>query len=113
MSKTQSVPMIFAHISLMLVALSASSKTFSQNPSFERPPIDYHNAETLDPISQLAVKVQTGDVELQHEKDFGYLRSLLKALDVPLSSQTLVFSKTSLLPRELLIQDWRQALGEQ
>ncbi|MAI24419.1 MAG: hypothetical protein CMN75_00160 [Spirochaeta sp.] len=96
MSKTQSAPTIFAHISWMLVALSAGSKTFSQSPSFERPPIDYHNAETLDPISQLAVKVQAGDVELQHEKGFGYLRSLLKALDVPLSSQTLVFSKTSL-----------------
>ena len=80
----------------MLVVLSTGSKTFSQQPGFERPPIDYHNAETRDPISQLAVKIETGELELQHEENFGYLRSLLKALDVPISSQALVFSKTSL-----------------
>lgn len=45
-----------------------------------------------DPIAEL----QTRPVKLEFEPRHGYLVSLLKALDVPVSSQTLVFSKTSL-----------------
>ena len=37
-----------------------------------------------------------GTTKLEFERDHGYLRSLLRHLDVPESSQVLVFSKTSL-----------------
>jgi hypothetical protein len=40
--------------------------------------------------------MKSEQVKLEFEKDHGYLISLLKALKIPVSSQTLVFSKTSL-----------------
>src|SRR5437763_16519993 len=39
--------------------------------------------------------LKSGETKLPYDEQFGYLRSLLNALDVPTSSQTLVFSKTS------------------
>jgi hypothetical protein len=53
-------------------------------------------AVASDPIAELQQKVKSGQAKLEFEKDHGYLVSLLKALKVPISSQTLVFSKTSL-----------------
>ena len=71
-------------------------KLFTQNQSFERAPINYHEAEVFDPVSKIAVKIKSDEIELQYEEDFGYLRSFLKTLDISISSQALVFSKTSL-----------------
>lgn len=63
---------------------------------YERPPIDYLNTEVHDPVAELARQIDSGDVKLEHDPQYGYLKSVLKALDVDVSSQTLVFSKTSL-----------------
>src|SRR6185436_18534056 len=49
-----------------------------------------------DPIAELQRKMTAGQTKLEFEKDHGYLTSLLKELKIPVSSQTLVFSKTSL-----------------
>jgi hypothetical protein len=46
-------------------------------------------------MAALQARIDAGTVTLAHEPDLGYLRSFLAALDVPPSSQTLVFSKTS------------------
>jgi len=43
----------------------------------------------------LIERVKAGETKLAHEEHFGYLRSLLTELDVPVQSQMLVFSKTS------------------
>ncbi|MGB7342754.1 MAG: hypothetical protein WBD20_00930 [Pirellulaceae bacterium] len=85
----------------------------AQRNGFEQPPIDYLNAPVNDPVAQLAAKVEAGETELEYDDQFGYLKSVLKALDVPVSSQMLVFSKTSLqlhrisprLPRALYFND--------
>jgi len=63
---------------------------------FERPPIDYSNTEVHDPVARLSEALNSGETTLRYDEDFGYLESVLQALDVPVSSQTLVFSKTSL-----------------
>jgi hypothetical protein len=49
-----------------------------------------------DPVEELQKKLNSGQAKLEFEGERGYLASLLKNLDVPISSQTLVFSKTSL-----------------
>src|SRR5262245_34732679 len=49
-----------------------------------------------DPVEELQKKLNSGLAKLEFEGERGYLASLLKNLDVPISSQTLVFSKTSL-----------------
>jgi hypothetical protein len=48
-----------------------------------------------DPITRLQARLNSGDVVLDYDERFGYLPALLKALKIPVSSQTLVFSKTS------------------
>ena len=58
-------------------------------------PIHYESRPTADRVSQLMAKVEAGEVELKWDEKHGWLPSLLEALDVPRSSQTLVFSKTS------------------
>jgi hypothetical protein len=73
-----------------------SCQGFAQQGNFERAPINYLDVEVTDPVAQLAKKLESGQAELSYDEDFGYLRSVLEALDVPISSQTLVFSKTSL-----------------
>ena len=63
---------------------------------FDRPPISYRTATPANAVTRLQERIDAGAVGLAHEKGFGHLRSLLAELAVPVSSQTLVFSKTSL-----------------
>jgi hypothetical protein len=62
----------------------------------ERAPIHYSTATPDNAVTALSHKVRAGKVVLKQDEDHGYLASVLKELDIPLSSQVLVFSKTSL-----------------
>jgi hypothetical protein len=68
---------------------------------FERAPINYSESEPNNPISQLQERLNNGTAKLEYEDHFGYLRSVLRELAVPQSSQMLVFSKTSLQARRI------------
>jgi hypothetical protein len=57
--------------------------------------IAYASAPISDAVTRLNAKLASGEVTLESKGPSGYLESLLKALDVPVSSQVLVFSKTS------------------
>jgi hypothetical protein len=48
-----------------------------------------------DLVARLQKQINSGQIALQHDSRRGYLPAVLKALRVPVSSQTLVFSKTS------------------
>ncbi len=63
---------------------------------FDRPPIRYAETAPGDAVAKLGRELRAGAVTLAHEKGRGYLPAVLKRLDVPVSSQVLVFSKTSL-----------------
>ena len=49
-----------------------------------------------DPIAVLQQRIDAGDVALGFDSVWGYLPALLEELDIPISSQGLVFSRTSL-----------------
>ena len=49
-----------------------------------------------DPIARLADRIASGDVDLVFDSARGWLPSLMAALEVPVASQVLVFSRTSL-----------------
>lgn len=99
-------------LTVMLIGL-ASPWQLQAVDDFEAPPINYSKATPDNLISRLQRKLDAGEATLDYEAHFGHLRSLLKALDVPTSSQTLVFSKTSLqrqkispqTPRSLFFND--------
>jgi hypothetical protein len=63
---------------------------------FERAPIEYSRSVPDNPVSRLQTRLDEGGLSLEHQDDLGYLPALLAALDVPIESQMLVFSKTSL-----------------
>jgi hypothetical protein len=71
---------------------------------FERPPIDYHQQPTQDPVAKLQSALDAGEATLEYDPEHGYLPSLLRLLEVPQSSQMLVFSKTSFQLRKITPQ---------
>lgn len=80
----------------LLTAVTVQREVGAQTASFERPPIDYLNAPVTDPVAKLIASIESGESQLTYDDDHGYLPAILEALQVPVSSQTLVFSKTSL-----------------
>ena len=58
-------------------------------------PINYRSSELNDPVARLEKRLERGDLKLHYDTRHGYLKSVLDALHVPVSSQALVFSKTS------------------
>jgi len=96
MNRTFRFPFLLAFLGMFL-----SADLVAQRASYEREPIDYLNAEVSDPVAQLAEQLESGEVTLEYDPKHGYLTSMLKQLDVPISSQTLVFSKTSLQLRRI------------
>ncbi len=61
----------------------------------DHPAIQYATAPLHDPVSRLAARLKSGAASLDFDVRHGYLPAMLKALEVPVSSQVLVFSKTS------------------
>lgn len=61
----------------------------------EHPAIDYWNAQPSDAVARLQQRLESGAITLDYHRRFGYLPAVLRALDIPVSSQVLVFSKTS------------------
>lgn len=78
----------------VVAAVGDLTGLFSPDPN--NPPINYASAATNDAVSQLNGKLQRGEIQLKFDGPQGYLRSLLDALKIPVESQMLVFSKTSI-----------------
>ncbi len=90
--------LILANIAILGATARQSA---AQSASFERPPIDYLNTPVNDAVAQLAKGVEAGSIQLRYDSRHGYLPAVLEALNVPVESQTLVFSKTSLQLRRI------------
>jgi hypothetical protein len=78
-----------------LVLLVVAGTASSQFDGFEGAPINYKTAATENAITALQARIDSGKTKLPFVEDHGYLPALLKELNVPRSSQVLVFSKTS------------------
>ena len=63
---------------------------------FEKEPIEYSISQPSNRIERLQERIDRGEAALDYAAGTGYLESLLRELEIPASSQTLVFSKTSL-----------------
>src|SRR5215469_15131951 len=88
----------------ILAALCVTCGGYAQAPivvksqgylPFADAPIHYRSENLNDPIANLERQLEAGAAKLEYEPGHGYLKSVLNALHVPVSSQTLVFSKTS------------------
>ncbi|MBN9118819.1 MAG: hypothetical protein J0I06_06615 [Planctomycetes bacterium] len=79
----------------LVVACAVASPAVAQLDDLDRPPISYKTAQTDNVVNALQKRIRTGQAKLAFVDDHGYLPAILKELDVPRSSQVLVFSKTS------------------
>jgi hypothetical protein len=57
---------------------------------------EYQAARFTDPVSRLNKRLASGEARLEWYERHGFLRAVLRELDISPASQTLVFSKTSL-----------------
>jgi hypothetical protein len=78
------------------VALGAFHRDAGGAPTAARITTRADTAVSRDPIARLQAKLDAGAITLAHDSVLGYLPALLTALDIPVSSQVLVFSRTSL-----------------
>ncbi|HEV2293716.1 MAG TPA: hypothetical protein VGR35_07660 [Tepidisphaeraceae bacterium] len=83
-------------LTFLIVLTSFVVPAFAQVDEYERAPIHYSEAVPNDPIAHLKSRIERGEANLEWHDTLGYLPSLLKELDIPASSQGLVFSRTSL-----------------
>jgi len=92
------------HIFLQLALAAALATTVGAQTGDDANPYVDEIGSPLDPIAVLQEKLDAGEVALGFDERHGYLLSLLEALDIPLSSQGLIFSRSSLQTN--LITPW-------
>ena len=82
---------------LLALALATGAARAAEPPRqrFTEPPHNYFAREPRDAFSRLIARLGSGDLQLDMSGDQAQLVSLLKALDVPVTSQLLVYSATS------------------
>src|ERR1700730_3564126 len=88
-----STMVVFAATALASTTRGQLSDTFRNWP--DHPAIQYGPRPVSDPVAELKRKLQDGTVHLTFDGPSGYLRSVLKALEVPVESQIAVFVKDS------------------
>jgi hypothetical protein len=100
---------LFVFVVIVLVVAVSAGRGVAQGDEFEQEPIFYSKSEPVNRVARLKTELDAGSKRLEYEEDRGYLRSLLAELEVPVSSQMLVFSKTS-LQRDRIAPDHPRAI---
>ncbi|MFK5923302.1 MAG: hypothetical protein QM496_14080 [Verrucomicrobiota bacterium] len=87
---------LVASLSLQLLAPSATCREDTAYADLTSPAHQYWTRPLNDPFSKLIPAFESGKIKLDTQNQLAFVTSLLKALDIPASSQMLVFSTTSL-----------------
>ena len=82
-------------IAAMAICAIASSVSHGID-QYEQPPIEYSDSTPDNRVAVLQAGINEHTVSLTYEERFGYLRDLLKHLEINDATQMLVFSKTSM-----------------
>jgi len=89
---------LFLSIAVCLGEEAPATRVVEKNQGFlpfADAPINYRSSELNDPVAKLEKRLERGDLKLHYDPKHGYLKSILDALHISVSSQALVFSKTS------------------
>lgn len=78
------------------IGLALSPQAATARDEYEQPPIQYSQSTPDNRVAALQAAIDAGEIELHRAPRTGYLRPLLERLNVPIASQMLVFSKTSM-----------------
>lgn len=81
---------------LALLATSLAAARAVEYPDFTEAPHHYWERPLSDRFTQLKLQLDAGQLQLETGSELTTLRDLLRVLEIPVSSQMLVFSTTSL-----------------
>ena len=87
---------LFLLISSTAFCCPSATAQLNLGVEIDKPPINYSDTADNNRITHLLERIASKDIQLEYTPEHGYLRSLLKELDIPESSQVLVFSQTSM-----------------
>ncbi len=87
---------LFVRVLMVSLIPLSSFAVMQRFTVLQHPAINYYETEPTDSVTQLWKRIESGEVRLERDAQHGYLKSLLNALDIDVSSQILVSSKTSL-----------------
>jgi hypothetical protein len=90
------------------VFLYGAAATRAEDELYEQPPINYSSARAQDAAARLQARIAAGEIKLG-QTDRHLVEMLLRELGIPVDSQILVFSKTS-LQRERISPERPRAL---
>lgn len=86
---------------LLCLVGPGAAVTLTAQDDFDREPINYSSAVVHDRVARLQAQLQQDASLLSHDRQHGYLNSLLQRLEIDPASQTLVFSQTSFQLRKI------------
>ena len=86
---------VACRIAVVLAALGGGALRAQGLDRLRGEPLFYERPASAGPVERLAARLASGEARLEHDAGAGYLPALLAALEIPVESQVLVFSKTS------------------
>lgn len=94
-------PTLLGTLGILAILLPANPASPSSRSALRPDPgpgtaLQENAVPTDDPVARLQERMASGEVTLAYDTLTGYLPALLEELEIPVSSQTLVFSRTSL-----------------
>ncbi|MGB7342753.1 MAG: hypothetical protein WBD20_00925 [Pirellulaceae bacterium] len=84
---------------LVIVCEGHQWATAQVSIDIEEPPIEYLDTKDQNVVTRLIDRIESGGLQLEYDRNHGYLKSVLNELNISESSQVLVFSKTSMQVR--------------
>ena len=90
-------PALLAAVALATVSLGVALAQLPPTATdlVREPAINYFRQSPADPVARLQQQLENGSASLAYEPQLGYLRSVMRALELQRDSQVLVYSKTS------------------
>src|SRR5687768_7221105 len=86
--------LVFSHLAALITRADFQGATHMT--AYEEAPILYSKGTPKSAIARLQAELDSQRTKLVFDEHYGFLLSILEELNVPKSSQMLVFSKTSL-----------------
>jgi hypothetical protein len=81
---------------ILCLAAAVANAAFAGEIAFDQPPHDYWKRALTDRFTRLKTEIEAGRLSIEANDEKTFLLGLLRALDIPATSQMLVFSTTSL-----------------
>ncbi len=93
--------------STVAVAIAQQRRTGAFDQSINHPAIKYLTADTNTVVDRLNAKLRDGSAKLVFDEKTGYLKSVLALLDIPVESQVMVYTQTSLQAQHIRMNNPR------